>query len=80
MEDPKRDSDPWIRVTYRIPISVFKEFKGVCAKNHATMSSTIRQFMIATIADQKRFDATYGYLEEKEVPTTLQSTEISEDI
>ena len=50
----------WIRVTFRIPVEIYKQFKAVCAKNHTTMSSVVREFMIAIIADEKRFDVTYG--------------------
>ncbi len=70
----------WIRVTFRIPVEIYKQFKAVCAKNHTTMSSVVREFMIAIIADEKRFDVTYGALEEEKVPAPLQSTEVSENL
>ena len=70
----------WIRVTFRIPKNVYLEFKAVCARNHSTMSGVVREMMIAVIADEKRFSASYGVLFEEEIPTEIQSSEVSEDI
>lgn len=69
-----------IRVTFRIPVDVYKQFKAVCKRNHSTMSGIIREMMIAVIADEKRFSASYGVLFEEEIPTEIQSPEVSENI
>jgi len=44
------------------------------------MSGVVREMMIAVIADEKRFSASYGVLFEEEIPTEIQSSEVSEDI